>query len=62
MRSPPFAPSLTIDDLPPEFINESADGTGRQFEIWKGFLVQVSSLRVPSSRLESHPIPLLSTS
>jgi len=35
-----FWRGLTIDDLPPEFINESADGTGRQFEIWKGFLVQ----------------------
>ncbi len=35
-----FHRALTTDDLPPEYINESADGTGRNFEIWKGFLVQ----------------------
>ena len=35
-----FHRSLLCDDLPPEYVNESADGTGRVFEVWKGFLIQ----------------------
>lgn len=35
-----FHRAVPTDDLPPEYINESADGTGRDFEMWKGFLVQ----------------------
>ena len=35
-----FHRAFNCDDLPPQFINESQDGTGRFFEVWKGFLVQ----------------------
>ena len=35
-----FHRAFSCDDLPPEFMNESADGTGRNFEVWKGFLAQ----------------------
>ena len=31
---------MNFDDLAPVFVNESQDGTGRFFEVWKGFLVQ----------------------
>ena len=35
-----FHRAFDVDDLGPEKINESGDGTGRFFEVWKGFLVQ----------------------
>lgn len=34
-----FHRAVNDDDLPIERINESADGTGRTFEIWKGMFV-----------------------
>jgi len=35
-----FHRAVNIDDGPVELLNESADGTGRNFEIWKGMFVQ----------------------
>ena len=37
-----FHRAVNVDDLPPEFLNESLDPTapGRSFEVWKGLLVQ----------------------
>ena len=34
-----FHRAMNVDDGPPRFINESADGTGRDFEIWRGMFI-----------------------
>jgi cyclophilin family peptidyl-prolyl cis-trans isomerase len=39
-RGSPFHRAVNTDDDAPQYLREGADGTGRNFEIWKGMFVQ----------------------
>jgi len=39
-RGSRFHRAVNVDDEPPQYLREGGDGSGRQFEIWKGMFVQ----------------------